>query len=187
MRKIVFVLVLLGSSLTSYSQNKSIDISKSNLTWIGKKITGQHEGTLQFKQGTLLFSKNKLIGGAFTVDMTSLTNTDQKGKDKLKLENHLKSTDFFDTSHFKTAQLLFKSIAPTKNNTYVVKADLTIKGVTNKVEFDLTINQETALAKVIIDRTKYGIQYGSGSFFEDLGDRTIYDEFEINVFLFLNE
>ena len=110
MKKILIVVLLLGSSLTSFSQSKRIDPLKSTISWLGKKVTGQHEGILKFKEGILIFSNSKLVGGNFIADMTSLSNTDQTGKDKIKLENHLKSSDFFDTSQFKTANLKFKTI-----------------------------------------------------------------------------
>jgi hypothetical protein len=59
-----------------------------------KKITGEHEGSIKFKEGSLVFKSKKLTGGSFTVDMTSLSNTDQTGSSKQKLEGHLKSEDF---------------------------------------------------------------------------------------------
>jgi polyisoprenoid-binding protein YceI len=149
--------------------------------WTGKKITGEHSGTLQFKQGSLTYSKKKVVQGSFIVDMTTINNTDQSGKDKAQLEGHLKSNDFFNTENFKEATLVFTSIKPTTKNTYAIVADLTIKGKTNPVTFDLVVKGNAATANLIIDRTKYGIQYGSGSFFADLGDRTIYDEFELKV------
>lgn len=184
MKKTLLVLLVLGSSLTSFSQSKRIDPSKSTITWLGKKVTGQHEGILKFKEGVLFFSNSKLVGGNFIVDMTSLSNTDQTGNDKIKLETHLKSTDFFDTNQFKTAKLKFKTIADNLNNSYTITGDLTIKGVTKGIKFDLILKEKSAFALLKVDRTKYGIQYGSGSFFEDLGDRTIYDEFDLNVFLY---
>lgn len=181
MNKILSVLLVLFVSITISAQTKPINISKSKITWVGKKVTGQHEGIIKFKEGALIFKNKKLIGGNFTADMTSLTNTDQTGKDKEKLEGHLRSGDFFDVENFGTSKLVFKSITSKKLNAYTVNADMTIKGKTKPVTFDMFIKGRNATAKVIIDRTKYGIQYGSGSFFDDLGDRTIYDEFELNV------
>jgi polyisoprenoid-binding protein YceI len=113
--------------------------------------------------------------------MTTLSNDDQSGKDKAQLEGHLKSSDFFSTEEFKEASLVFKAIKPISKGTYSIVADLTIKGKTNPVIFEMAIKGNKASANLVIDRTKYGIQYGSGSFFTDLGDRTIYDEFELQV------
>jgi hypothetical protein len=36
-----------------------------------------------------------------------------------------------------------------------------------------------AIGETEIDRTKYDIRYGSGKFFEDLGDKMIYDTFTV--------
>jgi len=177
------VLLILFSFNIGNAQTSKINVNKSSIHWLGKKITGEHEGSLKFKDGYLTFKDKKLIKGFFTVDMTTLSNTDQTGDSKLKLEKHLKSEDFFSTEKNTTSTLLFKSVASKGNNTYLVTADLTIKGITNSIQFDLVTAKNKATATLIINRTKYDIKYGSGSYFDDLGDKTIYDDFEINVVL----
>lgn len=166
------------------AQTSKIDISKSIINWEGEKITGEHEGTIKFKDGYLIFKDKKLIGGSFTADMKTLTNTDQTGNSKQKLEGHLKSADFFNTANFTTATLVFKNVASEANNKYLVSSDLTIKGITNPIQFELIIiDKNKATASLKVNRTKYDIKYGSGSYFDDLGDKTIYDEFEFDVVL----
>lgn len=184
MNKILTVLLVLFISITISAQTKPINTSKSKIIWIGKKVTGQHQGTINLKEGVLIFKNKKIVGGSFIADMTTLSNTDQSGKDKTKLEGHLKSSDFFNVDNFKTSKLVIKSITNKNPQFYTVTADLTIKGKTKPVTFDLVVKGKTAVAKFSIDRTKYGIQYGSGSFFDDLGDRTIYDEFDLDVLLY---
>jgi polyisoprenoid-binding protein YceI len=102
---------------------------------------------------------------------------------KGKLDGHLKADDFFGVEKFPTATLEFKKIGDKGNGTYSVTADLTVKGITNPVTFDLVVNGSTATTKVIIDRTKYDIKYKSKSFFDSLGDNFIYDDFELEVSL----
>jgi polyisoprenoid-binding protein YceI len=177
------VLLVLFSFYQGISQTYKIDASKSIIKWEGKKITGQHEGTINFKDGYLVFKDKKVTGGSFTADMKSLSNTDQTGSSKSKLEGHLRSEDFFGVDNFNTSTLVFKSIANKGNNTYLINADLTIKGITNSIQFDLIVNGNKATAQLTINRTKYDIKYGSGSYFDDLGDKTIYDDFELNVVL----
>lgn len=183
MKKLICVLLVLFTTTTFLAQTK-IDLNKSKITWIGKKITGEHQGTINFKEGSLLFKDKKINGGTFVADMTTLINTDQTGKDKEKLEGHLKSDDFFNVENYTTSQLIIKSVSEKSPNLYSVTADLTIKGKTRPITFDLFVKGKKATATLKIDRTKYGIQYGSGSFFDDLGDRTIYDVFELNVELY---
>ena len=182
--KLLFLaLIFLYSFTAAEAQSKKIDVSKSIITWTGKKITGEHEGTIKFKEGELVFKNNKVTGGNFIADMTTLNNTDQTGSSKAKLEGHLKSDDFFGIYNFKTAILTFKNVTSKNNNTYTVIANLTIKGISHPIIFDLIIKGNTATANLKIDRTKYDIKYGSGSYFDDLGDKTIYDEFELAVAL----
>lgn len=162
---------------------KKVDATKSKIEWLGKKVTGQHNGDIKLKEGALVFNGSKLVGGNFTVDMTTINTTDLSGDYKGKLDGHLKSDDFFGVAKFPTAKLVFKTVADKGNNVTTVTADLTIKGKTNPVTFDITVNGNTATTKVIVDRAKYDIKYGSGSFFDNLGDKTIYDEFELDVTL----
>ncbi|CAN1521633.1 COG2353 Uncharacterized conserved protein [Flavobacteriaceae bacterium] len=176
-------LLILFSFQKGIAQTRKIDVVKSIINWEGKKITGQHEGTINFKEGNLIFKDKKVAGGNFIVDMKSLSNTDQTGSSKQKLEGHLKSEDFFGVDNFSTSTLVFKSIANKGNNTYLINADLTIKGITNSIQFDLVVGGNKATAALKVNRTKYDIKFGSGSYFDDLGDKTIYDDFDLNIVL----
>jgi len=115
--------------------------------------------------------------------MTSVTSTDLTGEYQGKLNGHLKADDFFGTDKFPTAKLVIKTIGEKSANVYTATADLTIKGITKPVTFDITVAGNTATTAFKVDRTKYDIKYGSGSFFEGLGDKTISDEFELTVAL----
>jgi polyisoprenoid-binding protein YceI len=182
--KTIAIALLTFTAVTVSAQTKKVDVSKSKITWVGKKVTGQHEGTVNLQDGNLVFKAGKLSGGNFTVDMSSIAVTDLKaGQGKEKLEGHLKSADFFGTEKFGTASLAFKNIVAKAKNLYTVTADLTIKGVTKPVTFDIAVNGNTATSNFKIDRTKYDIKYGSGSFFDNLGDKTINDDFDVNVTL----
>ncbi|WP_264563730.1 YceI family protein [Flavobacterium sp. N3904] len=183
LKSIALAFVVALSTLAVTAQTKKVDVSKSTINWVGKKVTGQHSGTVAIKSGALVFKKNVLAGGTFTVDMTTLTSTDLTGEYLGKLNGHLKSEDFFSTEKFPTSTLVFKTIAAKGNDVYTVTADLTIKGKTNPVTFDITVKGDTATTAFKVDRTKYDIKYGSGSFFEGLGDKTIYDDFELTVSL----
>ena len=131
-----------------------------------------------------------LTGGSFTIDMAGLAVTDlQAGRGKEKLEGHLKSADFFNTAEHPTATFEITQVFPvdTKGQ-YRVKGNLTIKGNTNDVKFNAMVSVDgdtiTATAEdVVVDRTDYDVRYGSGSFFSNLGDKTIYDEFMIGITL----
>ena len=182
LKTIAIALLVATSAATVSAQAKKIDAGKSRIEWTGKKVTGQHSGTVNLTEGSLVFSGKKLTGGAFTVDMNSIQDTDLKaGEGKEKLEGHLKSADFFGTDKFPTAKLAFKKIADKGNGVYTVTADLTIKDTTNPVTFDITVKGNTATSTFQVNRTKYGIKYGSGSFFENLGDKTISDDFDVTV------
>jgi len=180
-KSIALALVAFVTFTTTAQTSKKVDASKSTINWVGKKVTGAHEGTIALKEGALIFKGKKLVGGNFTVDMTTINTTDLDGKGKANLDGHLKSEDFFGVEKFPTATLVFKSIGEKGNGVYAVTADLTIKGKTESIKFDLTVAGNTATTTLKVDRTKYDITYKSGNFFTDLGDKAIYDDFDLTV------
>jgi polyisoprenoid-binding protein YceI len=183
LKSIALALVVVLATVSVSAQTKKIDAAASTIEWLGKKVTGQHNGTVNFKDGALVFKGGKLKGGSFTVNMTSLTATDLSGEYQGKLNGHLKADDFFGTEKFPTSTLVFKKIGTKSANVYTVTADLTIKGITKPITFDITVNGNTATTAFNVDRTKYDIKYGSKSFFESIGDKAISDEFELKVTL----
>jgi polyisoprenoid-binding protein YceI len=181
LKTIAFALLVAFGTTVATAQNKKINVEKSKINWVAKKVTGEHSGIVNFQEGVLIFKNKKVAGGNFTVDMTSLTATDLTGEWKDKLDGHLKADDFFGTDKFKTSTLKFTKIANKGNGVYTVTADLTIKGITSPVTFDLTVKENTATSTFKVDRTKYGIKYKSKNFFDNLGDNVIYDDFELTV------
>lgn len=162
---------------------KEINTSDSIVNWVGEKEIGSgHAGTLHIKEGSLEFANDKLVGGMVVVDMTTLTVTDLEGGKKEKLEGHLKADDFFGTAKFDSSKIIFTKVVSEDGN-YVVTGDLTIKGITETITFDLSVAGNTASAKLSVDRTKFGVKYGSSSFFDGLKDKAIKNEFELNVSL----
>ena len=183
LKSLALALVVVLSTLTVTAQTKKVDASKSSINWIGKKVTGQHNGTVNMKDGKLVFKGKKLVGGSFNVDMTSLTSTDLTGEYLGKLNGHLKSEDFFGTEKFPTATLVFKKAKLKTPNVYTIIGDLTIKGITNPITFDLATAKNTAKTTFKVDRTKYDIKYNSASIFSAIGDKAISDDFELAVAL----
>jgi len=167
-------------SFTTANAQEKVSIKESQVKWEGEKLTGSHAGTIQLKDGFFMMEGGELVGGEFTVDMTTINVTDLEGDNKSKLEGHLKSDDFFGIKNHTTSKFVINTVAK-KGNTYGISGTLTIKGESNPIAFDLDMNDGSASTTLKIDRTKYNIRYGSGSFFDNLGDKTIYDEFTLMV------
>ena len=184
-KSISYVLVALIAVLSLQSflapHIDTIMVKESQIAWKGFKVTGSHEGNISLKSGRLEFNHGNLVGGSFVMDMQSIVCTDLTGDSKDQLEGHLKSSDFFGTETHPTSSLTFQTVSRINDTSYNVKAEVTIKGKTEKVEFTTTINANKASGTLKIDRTKFDIKYGSGSFFDGLGDNMIYDEFELTM------
>ncbi|TXG39280.1 YceI family protein [Seonamhaeicola maritimus] len=177
---LVTLVVFFTLSFTTIDgDKKEIKIENSKVVWKGYKVTGSHEGTIAIKTGSLTFEADRLIGGEFEIDMTTISATDLEGNWKSKLDGHLKSDDFFGVETFPTAKLVFTSVEASGKNAYKVTGDLTIKGKTNPVVFTISVYGNKANASIKIDRSKYDVRYGSTSFFDNLQDKAIYDEFDL--------
>ena len=175
--------VLIGLSLQSFTPTKkeTINVTSSSIQWVGEKVVGSHQGMISLQSGELIYDGNQLVAGSFVIDMTSLTCTDLTGEYKSKLEGHLKSDDFFGVNKFETASLSITKVNKIKSKSHSVTAELTIKGITKTINFEAQIDKNNLNANIKIDRTKFDVKYGSGNFFDGLGDNMIYDEFELIV------
>jgi polyisoprenoid-binding protein YceI len=163
------------------TQKFEIVRAQSIIDWVGKKIHGAHNGTIAVKQGDLTLTDDKLTGGNFVIDTTSIKILDVTDPaTNAQFFGHLASDDFFSSERYPEAFLDITSV--TDNH---VEGDLTIKGIMHPVSFnaDINVNDDTltATALVVVDRTKYGMKFRSGNFFKDLGDTLIYNDFELNI------
>jgi len=179
----IFTLLMLTITSGETRQSAGVNTEKSSIVWTATKITGSHTGTINIKSGTLNFEGNVLTGGDFTVDMTSLTATDLQGEWKDKLVGHLKSDDFFGVEKFATSTFKITKAKKKEGNNYEITGDFTIKGITQSVTFPAQVDAgaKTAVATVTLNRAKFDVRYGSNSFFDNLGDKAINDEFTLGI------
>lgn len=164
-----------------------VDVNNSSVEWFAAKFTGKHNGTVQLAGGEIKNNHGQLSGNV-EIDMNTIQNSDVKDeKMNAKLTNHLKSEDFFHAEKFPKSTFVITSIValkePVEGSTHKVSGNLTIKDKTNPISFDAAIiSQEskiTCVGSAVVDRSKFDVRYGSKSFFEDIGDKVIYDEFTI--------
>ncbi|MFZ4785947.1 MAG: YceI family protein [Flavobacteriales bacterium] len=160
----------------------TVSAASSSMKWFGKKVTGQHNGVVNVKSGNVELAGGSIKTGVIVIDMTSIVDSDLSGEGKTELEGHLKSDDFFGSSKFPEATFKFKSATAINKHQFDVVGDLTIKGITKEVKANAIVvpNGDKGLnvsGSISVDRTQYGIKYGSGQFFTDLGDKMIDDVF----------
>ncbi len=174
------------TSPTSVSQgvNVKLDTEKSQIKWIGTKLKGKHNGTIKISEGTVILSNQKVIGGNFTIDMNSIVVLDLTGKDKAKLEGHLKTGDFFETDKFPYSKFVITSVKDGENGEIMVTGNLEMKGITKSISFPakVTFSEDkksvTATANFNINRQEWGITY------KGMADNAINDEVNLGLELF---
>ncbi len=178
--------IILAAFFSGEAKELAVNTKASTIVWTGSKVVGNsHTGTLQLTSGSLDISNGKLKGGSFVVDMNSLTDTDLTGEWKGKLEGHLKSDDFFGVETYPTAEFKITKAKSTGDGSYDVTGDITIKGKTESISFTTSLTEAgggyEAAATITVDRSKFDVRYGSGSFFDNLGDKAISDDFTLEV------
>lgn len=158
-----------------------VDTEKSSINWTGRKVTGQHSGNIKIANGQLVYTKKTLKSGSFVIDMTSLICSDSE-----KVQNHLKTDDFFSVEKNPVSKFVITKVAHAGTDRVNITGDLTIKGITQPLTFPATVKRQgdaiVAVAKgVKVNRVKYDIKYRSLAFFSNIGDKAINDEFELDV------
>ena len=189
-------IALIAIATLSFTLSKAttykVNTSESTIDWKGYKVTGKHNGKVNIKSGTLKMNDGRLQGANFEIDMTSIKVEDLQGGGAKKLEGHLKSDDFFGTNTYPTAKLIITKVIPYgKDGDYKLVGNLTIKKTTKEIKFKAKVTETegkvTATADITVDRSDFNVRYGSGSFVDGLGNKTIYDEFDLTVSLVANK
>ncbi|HSJ68909.1 MAG TPA: YceI family protein [Anditalea sp.] len=170
----------------------NVSLTESTVSWKGKKVGGEHYGKVSLINANLDYEKNRIKGGSFEIDMTSITCEDITNEgSNVRLVNHLKSDDFFSVENHPRAKFILTEAKTKNGKDYEMKGNLTIKGKTKPVSFPATVTEindkVVADATIVFDRTAYDIQYRSGSYFENLADKLIYDDVEMIVKLVANK
>ena len=184
MKKLLFTTFALTILLFSnfYSQTSKVNIEKSKVHWLGKKITGQHDGFIKISNGKIEFKEGNITDGEFVMNMNSITCADLEDEDyNKKLIDHLKSDDFFGVKSFPNAKLVITKSSKFTNNKCSIEGNLTIKGKTEPIKFEVVKKKNVYSAIMNVDRSKYDVRYGSTSFFDSLGNKAIDDIFTLTV------
>ena len=174
-------------TLSLSSGDYVMDNDNSSIKWTGRELsTKSHYGSLQMKNGSLTVNTDGTVNGIIKIDMTTIDCEDLQGRSKASLERHLRSDDFFSVESHPIATLTFKSEGGIgAGNKLAFNGDLEIKGISHPISFESEVKsvdpKVTALVDMTFDRSKYNVRFRSGTFFQNLGDKLIYDDIEISV------
>ena len=184
-RFLTAITALALATITLQAQTVAIDVPRSTIKWEAKKVVGQHNGEISLKSGSLTLKNKNIVAGEFIVDMKTIKDSDlPAGEWNDKLVGHLNSDDFFGTAKFPESKLEILSATPLDaKGSSEIKGKLTIKNIEQPITFTANVNGKNYNATLTIDRTKYDIKYGSGQFFEGLGDKMISDTFTLEISL----
>lgn len=182
---IFFTMAFAAFSFVSQSafaqDNFKVNVENSSLTWKGYKPTGSHTGTITLASGNIEIKNNKITGGTFVSDMSTIKDADGSAK----LEGHLKSEDFFEIAVFPTSKF---EITKTEVNAgkIQVTGNMTIKGITKQITFPATLavskDNVTLISETFqINRADFNVKYKSKTFFNDLKDKFVNDDFDFQV------
>ncbi len=184
MKTLILLILIAMTTNLSYGQKRLVaEVKQTKLEWLGEKVLGKHPGTIDLQSGWLELENNRIISGEFLIDMRTIKSDEGLNK----LEEHLKSDDFFSVDKFPVSKLVITGSDDFGKGRTIVRGNLTIKGITNPIEFIAERQEKEGViwfnADISVDRTIYNVRYGSGKFFSNLGDRLIYDNFKLKVTL----
>ena len=176
MKPLFLLLVLLGlCAAQPATSTYHLDPTASRITWTGYAEVGGYAptGTLHVRQGEVAYDGRRLLRGRVEFDMRTITH------EQAQLAEHLRGPDFFDAARYPTATFVLKEM---KGEQAV--GQLTLKGVTKPVQFPITLTalpngQLHIQGATTLDRTQFGVNYNSSSFFQNLGSYAIRNEFRL--------
>ncbi|WP_066220746.1 YceI family protein [Formosa haliotis] len=169
-----------------------IDVENSTIEWKGFKPTGTHNGTINIDSGVLTTEGNTIQSGTVIIDMNTIVALDVEGDKKDNLEAHLKGTvegkegDFFNVTQFPSAAFEITGVSTNDAGKTMLSGNLSIRGIKKNVSFPVTVSTTDSTLSIVsdsfsIDRTLWGVNYGSKSVFDNLGDKFINDDIELKI------
>lgn len=191
MKRTAILGFIVALALTAFTpkpaeEKYSVDLEKSSMEWLCKKVGGQHNGKVKIKDGSLVFDGNTLKGGSFTIDMTSITVLDSP--DNKRLIDDILSNNFFEIEKFPTSTFVITKVSPAGTDQVNITGNLTVKGITKPVTFVSSVKKEKNIVVAVangvkVDRTKFDITFRSATFFSAIGNRAVDDEFVLTITL----
>jgi len=170
------------TNLQASDATYTINPDQSIIVWTGREVTtSKHFGNIYFASGQFEVKSGLISSGEFVVDMTTIDNQDLPEDRRGRLEAHLKSDDFFSVESHPTALLSILSSESVAEGKWLVSGELTIKTFTHPVVFEMLNSNDGWKANLVFDRSKYEVKFRSGTFFENLGDKLIYDDIELAI------
>lgn len=187
---------LKAAALENY-EAYTVNLDESMVEWVGTKPTGQHNGTTSLSEGILKVYEGQIVGGKFTIDLTSIVVLDITDAGmNARLLGHLKSADFFEVETWPTAEFEIVTVdakgAATAQAetgvvpTHTITGNLTMKGITKAISFDAQVETTEGIVsaktvRFLIDRTDWGVNYGSNKIFDNLKDNFIHDDMALTI------
>lgn len=178
---LAFISMSFTNPIIAVKSNLKVDVANSTIKWKGYKPTGSHEGTILLQTGNIELEDSKIVGGSFTVDMTSIKDADGSAR----LEGHLKSEDFFEVETFATSTFKISKVTYEAGK-ILVTGIMTVKGISKEITFPAIVNSTedsvTLTSETFqINRAEFNVKYKSKSFFNDLKEKFVNDEFDLQV------
>ena len=158
---------------------KTMTVVNSKISWTGYGEIGGYSlsGSIQLKDADIQIDSTGIKSAKINIDIASLSHEEKH------LEEHLKGEDFFEVAKFPSAVFVMESIQYKNAGNAVISGNITVKGVTKPVQFPIEVSTADKVTiikgKISIDRTAFGIKYNSKSFFGDLGDKAIKNNFDL--------
>ena len=178
---VAFVSMSFVNPVEVFDGKLSVDVASSKITWKGYKPTGSHIGTINLISGELDVKGDNIKGGSFTADMSTI----KESKGNARFENHMRSKDFFEIETFPTSTFEITN-SKKKDGKSIITGNLTIKGITKEISFPAAISEDDSSVTLTsetfqVNRADFNVKFKSKTFYNDLKDKFINDDFDLQV------
>jgi polyisoprenoid-binding protein YceI len=151
------------------------DAAASKLTWTDYAEVGSYapSGSIRLRGGSFEYDGRAVRRGRCEVDMQTLTH------EISQMQDHLRSDDFFAVKRFPTAVFELDRVADGQ-----AEGRLTLRGITKPLRFSMTVTPQPGgelrlQGAATVDRTQFDVKTNSSSFFQNLGNQAIRNDFKL--------
>lgn len=177
-----------------------LDLAGSQITWVGTKVTGRHNGVIEFSSGNFMMKDGNIVGGDLFINMETLRAVDMDEEGNGNLTGHLKSEDFFDVGNHPSAKFEVTKVEvydetvhatgeeldpefSITNPSHMISGNLEIKGISKNITFPAMIKvgdgKMKATAKFNINRMDWDVKYAGKP--DDLISETVHLGFTVGT------
>lgn len=137
-----------GEEIVLDGESIPIDPARSSFTFKGYGPGKSHPGTFEEMSGSIVVESGRVVAAEGVIQAASVKS------DSERLDEHLRSDDFFDVANHPTIEFASSSITETE-----MIGQLTFLGLTKEITIPVTRVDGSLSADFLLDTEQFGMSY----------------------------